>query len=229
MIAMPVTIHSAPVSDLTPAEIERWRLVPVAVAVDLAGDIGQIDPAIRPLLPPGRQPRLFGRAVTARCEPPDFGAVLHALDLVQPGDVLMVAAGGDARTAMVGEILGGHLRRRGVAGLVCDGAVRDVGTLAGWTDLAVFTRHITPRGPASAERGVVNLPVVIGGQLVTPGDLVIGDDDGLVALAPRAVRSRIGDAEAKLAREAEWVASLAAGRSLRDTFGLPPARRPEPD
>jgi len=217
---MPVTIYRAPASDLTPAEIDRWRTVPVAVAVDLGCDAGQIDPAIRPLLPAGRQPRLFGRAVTALCEPPDFGAVLHALDLVMPGDVLVIAASGHAETAMIGEILGGHLRRRGGCGLVCDGAVRDVATLAGWTDLPVFARSVTPRGPSSAERGAVNLPAIIGGRLVTPGDLVIGDDDGLVALTPSTIRGRIGDAEARLALEAEWQASLAAGRSMLDTFGL---------
>jgi 4-hydroxy-4-methyl-2-oxoglutarate aldolase len=219
-VPMPVTVHRAPVSDLTPAEIDRWRSVPVAVAVDLGRDVGQIDPAIRPLLPAGRQPRLFGRAVTALCEPPDFGAVLHALELIEPGNVLMIAASGHAETAMIGEILGGHVRRRGGCGLVCDGAVRDVATLAGWPDFAVFARCITPRGPASAERGAVNLPVVIGGRLVSPGDLVIGDDDGLVALTASTIRRRIGDAEARLAREAEWKASLAGGRSVLDTFGL---------
>jgi len=222
---MPVTIHAAPARDLTPAEIDRWRAVPVAVAVDLGRDVGQIDPAIRPLLPAGRQPRLFGRAVTALCEPPDFGAVLHALDLVEAGDVLVIAAAGHAETAMIGEILGGHVRRRGGRGVVCDGAVRDVGTLAGWNDFAVFTRWITPRGPSSAEHGAVNLPVVIGGRLVSPGDLVIGDDDGLVALSPATVRSRIADAEATLAREDGWEASLAGGRSARETFGLAQARR----
>ena len=102
--------------------------------------------------------------------------------------------------------------------------MRDVATLAGWGDLPVFTRWITPRGPASAERGAVNLPVVIGGCVVTPGDLMIGDDDGLVALTPAAIRDRIGDAEAKLALEAEWEASLASGRSVLETFGLSPAR-----
>jgi 4-hydroxy-4-methyl-2-oxoglutarate aldolase len=176
-------------------------------------------------LPPGRQPRLFGRAVTAFCEPPDFGAVLHALDLLEPGDVLVIAAAGHAETAMIGEILGGHLRRRGGRGVVCDGAVRDVGTLAGWDDFAVYARSITPRGPASADRGAVNLPVVIGGRLVTPGDLLIGNDDGLVALSPATVRTRIADAEATLAREAGWEASLVAGRSVRETFGLAPARQ----
>ena len=220
---MTVTIHAVPAAALKGEEIEPWRAVPVAVAVDLAPD-GQIDPLIRPLNPPGKQPRLFGRAVTALCEPPDFGAVLHVLDQVGPGDVLMIAAAGNAETAMIGEILGGHLRRQGGAGLVCDGAVRDVATLSGWADFSVFARSVTPRGPSSAERGSVGMPVLIGGRLVTPGDLVIGDDDGLVALSPSAVRSRLRDAEAKLAREAEWIDSLANGRSVVQTFGLSPAR-----
>jgi 4-hydroxy-4-methyl-2-oxoglutarate aldolase len=217
---MPVTIHEPAVPTLSEADLARWQAVPVAVAVDLARDAGQIDPAIRPLNPPGRQPRLFGRAVTARCEPPDFGAVLHALERIRPGDVLVIAAGGHAETAMIGEIVGGELRRRGGRGFVCDGAVRDVAMLASWSDFAVFTRAITPRGPASADRGAVNAPVVIGGRLVTPGDLIIGDDDGLIALTPAFLTNRIGDAEAKLAREAEWEKKLGAGRSVMETFGL---------
>jgi regulator of RNase E activity RraA len=87
---------------LTDAEIAPWRSIPVAVAVDLARDIGQIDPAIRPLRPPGQQPPLFGRAVTALCEPPDFGAVLRALDEVGPGDVLVIAAQGVREVATIG-------------------------------------------------------------------------------------------------------------------------------
>ncbi|MGY2052040.1 RraA family protein [Methylobacterium sp. JK268] len=227
---MPVTLHAAPADSLPDDLVARWRAVPVAVAVDLARAIGQVDPAIRPLRPAGQQPRLFGRAVTALCEPPDFGAVLHAVDAIAPGDVLVIAAGGHAETAMIGEIVGGHLRRRGGVGLVCDGAVRDVGVLAGFDDLPVFTRCVTPRGPSSAERGAVNAAVVVGGALVAPGDLVIGDDDGLVVLTPDQARARIGDAEAKLAREAGWEASFAAGRSMRETFGLPaPVPAPKSD
>src|SRR5262249_37645449 len=185
LIPMPVTIHAAPASDLTSAEIDHWRSVPVPVAVDLGRDVGQIDPAIRPLRPPGQQPRLFGRAVTALCEPPDFGAVLHALDLGGAAGVRVTAAAGHAETAMIGEILGGHLRRRGGSGVVCDGAVRDVATLAGWDDFSVFTRWITPRGPASAERGAVNLPVVIRGRPVSPRDPRVRADRGLGAPSPR--------------------------------------------
>jgi 4-hydroxy-4-methyl-2-oxoglutarate aldolase len=218
---MPVTVHRITGSGLVPAEAERWRKVPASIAVDLRRNAGQIDPAIRPLMPPGQQPRLFGRAVTALCEPPDFGAVVHALDVVAPGDVLVIAAAGNSETAMIGEILGGHLRRSGVVGVVCDGAVRDVGRLAEWRDFAVFCRSVTPRGPDAAEGGAVNVPVVIGGALVSPGDLVIGDDDGLVALTPAFARSRIEDAESKLVKEAGWIESLRAGKSARETFGLP--------
>lgn len=218
---MPITLHSAPAPDLMPEDIARWHTIPVAVAVDLGRDAGQIDPAIRPLRPAGQQPRLFGQAVTVRCDPPDFGAVLHALDLIQAGQVLVIDAGGHRDTAMIGDILSGHLRQKGVAGLVCDGAVRDTSTLGGWDDFAVFSRWITPRGPSGVDRGSVNLPVVIGGCLVRPGDLIIGDDDGLVALSPQVIRSRIADAEAKLSREAEWTRALAQGQTAAKVFGLP--------
>lgn len=219
---MPVTIHPVVASDLAQAEIERWRKVPVSVAVDLGQNLGQIDPAIRPLLPPGQQPRLFGRAVTAYCEPPDFGAVVYAMDLIKPGDVLVIAANGHRETAMIGDILGDHIRRRGAVGLVCDGAIRDVGEIAAWRDFSVFTRFVTPRGPSSVERGAVNRPVIIGGCSVAPGDLIIGDDDGLVALTPAMIRDRIAKAEAKLALEADWQAQLAKNRLVLDVFGLPP-------
>lgn len=222
---MPVTIHTPPASTLTPAELARWRPVPVAVAVDLGRDIGQIDPAIRPLRPAGAQPSLFGQAVTVRCEPPDFGAVVQALDVIQSGQVLVIAAAGHRDTAMIGDFLSGHLRNKRVAGVICDGAVRDTGTLGQWDDFAVFSRWITPRGPTGADRGAVNIPVVFGGTLITPGDLIIGDDDGLVCLSPPTIRVRIPDAEAKLAREEGWITALAAGKPATEVFGLPPAER----
>ncbi|MEH6648389.1 RraA family protein [Sulfitobacter sp.] len=222
---MTVTLHAPPPFDLTPAEIARWVPVPTTIAVDLVLGAGQIDPAIRPLRPAGLQPRLFGQAVTVRCEAPDFGAVLHALDVIEQGQVLVIDAGGHRDTAMIGDILSGHLRNKGVAGLICDGAVRDTGTLGGWDNFPVFSRWITPRGPIGAERGSVNLPVVIGGCLVAPGDLVIGDDDGLVALSPQATRTLIAGAEAKLIREAECISALASGKSAADVFGLEVAIR----
>jgi regulator of RNase E activity RraA len=216
---MPVTTHPAP-APLPDAALAPWHAVPAALAVDCAPGARQIDPAIRPLRPAGQQPRLFGRAVTVQVTPPDFGAMLHVLDVAGPGDVVCVDAGGDAVTAMIGEILSGQLRRRGVAGIVLDGAVRDVGTLAQWDDFAVFSRHITPRGPTGAAHGAVNAPVTIGGVTVNPGDLIIGDDDGLVCLPPGTVTGGLPPVQAKAAREQDWEARLIAGEAARAVFGL---------
>jgi 4-hydroxy-4-methyl-2-oxoglutarate aldolase len=217
---MSVKVHPMPASSLPQKLAERWRNVPVAIIADVSKGRCQIDPSIRPLCPAGHQPRLFGRAVTALCEPPDFGAVLRALDVMAAGDVLVIAAQGNSEHAMIGEILGGHLRRIGAAGIVCDGAVRDVAELSGWKDLSVYSLSITPRGPVGASLGEVNVPVSIGGLVVNPGDLIIGDDDGLAALTPESAQNFIIDAEAKLALEVEWQKKLASGKNVAQTFGL---------
>ena len=217
---MNVLVNPRDPAPLDPALLERWRRIPVAVAVDLAPAERQISPAIRPLLPPGRQPPLFGRAVTAICAPPDFGAVLMALQKVGPDEVLVIDAGGHVDHAMIGDVLGGDLKRRGAAGVVCDGAVRDVAELAGMEGLSVYARAITPRGPTGAARGVVDGPATIGGCRIAPGDLLIGDGDGLVALPPDLLESLIEACEAKLAKEDDWRARLAAGESAASIFGL---------
>lgn len=202
------------------ALLARWRRVPPAVAIDMGPPEIQIAPAIRPLLPPGRQPVLFGRAVTAICAPPDFGAVLKALHRVGPGEVLVIDANGHDDHAMIGDILCGHLAARGAAGVVCEGAVRDVNEVAGFEGFSVYSRSITPRGPTGAARGVVDGPATIGGARVNPGDLLIGDGDGLAVLTPALLESLIGPCEEKLRKEEVWRARLAAGESVETIFGL---------
>jgi len=216
---MTVTIHSGNSDSLSNDEIKVWHHIPVAIAADLAPE-EQLDISIRPLCIPGKQPKLCGCAITALCEPPDFGAVLHAVDLVKPGDVLVIAASGREDAAMIGEILSGHLRSSGCVGVVCDGAVRDVATIASWPDFSVFSRFVNARGPTGVEKGVVQYPVMIGKHTINPGDLILGDDDGLIALSPATARQKIGDAQAKLSTEQDWVAGLAAGKSCADVFGL---------
>ena len=217
---MVVTVHVNSRVNRSAPELARWRKVPTAIVADVSNGACLIDPDIRPLLPPGQQPRLFGFAVTAICEPPDFGAVLHALDLIEPDDVLLIDAKGHRDNAMLGEILGGHLRRKRAAGVVCNGAVRDVAELAGWHDLSVFTRFITPCGPTGVQLGAVNGPANIGGRVIEPGDLIIGDDDGLVSLNAEMIRTLIDTAEAKLASEEKWQANLSAGKTIKETFSL---------
>lgn len=215
---MPVTLHR---DTLPPApDLSHWAAIPVAVAVDTVPGACQIDPDIRPLRPAGQQPRLMGRAVTVDCHAPDFGAVLHALDLVRAGEVLVIAARGHRDHAMIGDILSGHLRAKGAVGVIVDGAIRDTGTLGQWNDFAAFARHITPRGPIGAEAGAVNGPVSFGGITIHPGDLILGDDDGLVCLPPATWEAGLAPARAKLALEDRWTEALHSGTAAQ-AFGLP--------
>ncbi|WP_245289598.1 RraA family protein [Agrobacterium sp. D14] len=200
--------------------LDRWRQVPTSVVADLQHG-KQVDPSIRPIRPAGSQPRLFGFAVTARCEPPDFGAVLHSMDLLQFQSVLVIAANGHRETAMIGDILGGYARKNGATGLVCDGAVRDVGRLTQWDDFSVYARSVAPLGPRSGERGAVNIPVGIGGKIVSPGDLVLGDDDGVVVLSPEEVVDLIDGAEEKLRKERAWESAFSSGETASRVFCLP--------
>lgn len=220
---MPVTLHA---TALPPApDLSAWAAIPVAVAVDTVPGARQIDPAIRPLRPAGQQPRLAGRAVTVDCAAPDFGAVLHALDLIGVGEVLVIAAGGHRDHAMIGDILSGHLRDKRVSGVIVDGAIRDTGTLGRWDDFAAFARHVTPRGPTGADLGTVNGPVSFGGTTIHPGDLILGDDDGLVCLPPETWDAGLTPARAKLALEDRWTEALRHGTAAR-AFALPaPFRR----
>lgn len=217
---MTVSINSAPPLGIPDIDLKRWRNVPVAVTVDLSTELRQVDPAIRPLRPAGTQPLLFGRAVTAHCEAPDFGAVLYAIDLMQPGDVLMIAADGNTTHAMIGDVLGGLLRSRGIAGVVCDGAVRDVATIATWDNFPVFTRSVTPRGPTGYQQGSINDTVTLGGCEIHPGDLIVGDDDGVIALSAIDAAKWIDAAEARLITEEDWRSRLFAGETAQSVFSL---------
>jgi regulator of RNase E activity RraA len=218
---MPTRLFRPTAGRLPRAIIDAWRGVPSAVAADRLGGRSHADPGIRPLRPFASGTVLAGSAVTAWCEPADYGPVHHAIAVAEPGDVIVVAAGGRRDAAMIGELLSGSARLKGIAGVVVDGAVRDVGILSQWSDFHVFARWITPRGPASMERGSVNETVVVGGIAVSPNDLVIGDDDGLV-FVPRAVaEDQLEPCLARVAAEKEWESALAAGASTIETFNVP--------
>lgn len=220
---MTVTIHRSAPPALEPDLVRRWGAISTTITADLVEGRGLADPAIRPLRRLGSGPRLVGRARTVRCEPPDFGAVLHGVDGAERGDVIVIAAGGHCGVAVLGDILGGAARRKDVAGVVIDGAVRDVAELASWPDFPVFARATTARGPSSREHGAVDGPVSFGGVTVVPGALVVGDDDGLLFLSPAEAAGLIAAAEQRRDAEAAWVARLQAGESLREVLGLPEA------
>ncbi len=216
---MTVTINPRPAINLAPDEIVGWKDIPVSIAVDLEPDC-QLDNAIRPLTNAAMSLHFLGPAMTVSCTPPDFGAVVHALDHIQTGDVLVVAAEGNLDTAVVGEILGGHLRNLGCAGLIVDGVVRDIEVLGGFDDFPVYARGVNPRGPIGASEGVVNCAVTIGSRTVSPGDLIIGDRGGLISMPPLKIQAQLAGAQAKIALERQWIDGLRSGKTAKNVFGL---------
>jgi 4-hydroxy-4-methyl-2-oxoglutarate aldolase len=220
---VPTRIFSPALPALEPAMAEAWAGVPTTIAADLFRGRGLVDPAIRPVRPFAGARRLVGAAVTAWCEPGDYGPVHHAIAVAMPGQVIVIAAGGRADAAMIGELLSGAERRKGLAGVVVDGPVRDIATLAAWADFPVFSRGRTARGPAGMERGSVYEPVVFGGVRVAPGDLILGDDDGLVAIPTGDLAQGLPAALAMVRAEAEWQARLDRGEGTVEVFAVPAA------
>ena len=222
---MPTRIHEPGPMLLDRATIDAWATVPATIAADLFKGRTLVHPAIRPLRPFGPARRLAGLAVTAGCEPLDYGPVHHAIAVAGPGDVIVIDAGGRPEAAMIGELLSGSARLKGIAGIVVDGPVRDIATLAGWPDFPVLSRGHTARGPSSMSGGTVNAAVTLGGVPVAPGDLILADDDGIVVLSPEDARTRLEAALAMVKAELGWEARLAGGETTLDVFNVPPAER----
>ena len=155
--------------------------------------------------------KLVGVARTVRCHE-DFLGVIRALDASQPGDVLVVDTQGSSR-AVVGELFSLEASRRGLAGIIVDGPVRDVTTLRTLT-LPVYARGLCPMSGTIRELGALDIPVVCGGVAVNPGDIVMGDDDGLIVATAAELRALVAPARDIEAREAAVQARMAAGRSL---------------
>ncbi len=162
------------------------------------------------LQPFHRGTTMVGTAFTVRTRPGDNLIVHKAIDMAAPGDVIVVDAGGALENAIIGELMAGWAEKRGVAGIVIDGAIRDSETLAEW-DFPVYAAGITHRGPWKDGPGEINVPVSVGGMVVEPGDLVAGDADGLIAIPQADAEAVIAAAEAQNRKEQASMAAIKAG------------------
>ncbi len=136
------------------------------------------------LRPFHRNGRLIGRALTVKSAPADNLMVHKAIRMAQPGDVIVVETGGHMRHAVIGELMSAAAGLKGVTGFVIDGAIRDSAVLAE-KDFGVFARGISHRGPFREGPGEINVPISIDGMVTLPGDLIIGDHDGVIAIRPK--------------------------------------------
>jgi 4-hydroxy-4-methyl-2-oxoglutarate aldolase len=201
-----------------PETIAALREAGVATGHEAAGRIGLLGPAIQ-----ARQvgPAIAGSAITVSCHPGDNLMIHAAVEVCRPGDVLVVTTTSPSTDGMFGDLLATSLMARGVVGLVIDAGVRDVASLRAM-GFPVWSRAVHAQGTVKASPGSVNVPVVADGQIVRPGDIVVADDDGVLAL-PAAMGGSVADAAAKrLDNEAAKRRQLAGGTLGVDLYHLRP-------
>jgi RraA family protein len=158
------------------------------------------------LRPYHRGGKLIGPAFTVKTRPGDNLLTHKAIDMAAPGDVILVDAGGALDHAIIGEIMSSLARKRGIAGMIIDGAIRDLEAISA-SDFPVYACGVTHRGPYKDGPGEINVTVSIAGMTVNPGDIIVGDADGVVAI-PQADAERI--IALTIAQKDKEEASLAA-------------------
>ena len=208
MIGLSVNQRTRSVTD---ADIERFRTLPVANVSDVMNRIPAAGPSLRPM---HRAGALAGRALTVRTRPGDNLLIHKALDMAEPGDVIVVDAGGDLTNALIGELMVAYAKKKGVAGFVLNGAIRDYYSIS-QDDFPIFAAGVTHRGPYKDGPGEVNVPIAMGSLVIEPGDLILGDEDGVVGVPIDAVDVVYQAAHAKHLAEAAQLEAISAGKNDR--------------
>jgi 4-hydroxy-4-methyl-2-oxoglutarate aldolase len=181
-----------------------------------AGGAGLLDPGIRPIQDGAR---IAGSAVTVSCAPGDNIMIHAAVEVIEPGDILVVSTTSPSTNGMFGELLATSVIARGCAGVVVDAGVRDISDLRRM-GLPVWSRAVHASGTVKATPGSVNVPIVCGGATVSPGDVVVADDDGVVVVERERAAQVLEAARERLKRETEVRARLAAGELGIDFYGF---------
>ena len=203
-----MTIEKHPSAPVIAADLlERLRGLQVALISDQLHR-NQGFAGLRPYHKPAP---LAGTAITVRTRAGDNLAILRAFELCRPGDVMVVDADGDCANALVGGILTFYAASIGMAGMVLNGAIRDIAEI-GERTFPVYAAGHTHRGPYKDGPGAINFPVALGGMTVNPGDIVVGDQDGLLSFAPDRAEELIAKAIAHREKEEETIAAMKASR-----------------
>ena len=179
----------------------RYLDVPVANVSDCMARMTAGGPRLRPMHAGGR---MAGPALTIKARPGDNLMIHKALQMAKPGDIIVVDAGGDLTNALIGEIMVGDAVKQGLGGFVMNGAIRDAAVLRQGS-FPVFAAGVTHRGPYKDGPGEINVPIAIDGMVIHPGDLIVGDADGLLCIPFEEVEKILAATRQKMDLESQML------------------------
>jgi 4-hydroxy-4-methyl-2-oxoglutarate aldolase len=204
------------------SEIAALAAFPPATLHEAMGQRGAMPTAIKPIY---QGMKLSGSALTVRCKPGDNLAIHAAVAEAQPGDVLVVDNDGFIESGPFGDVLATACQARGVVGLVIDGCVRDGPTLKAM-GFPVFSRGLNMKGAAKSNPGEIGVPIVCAGVAVSSGDVIVGDDDGIVVVPRSMIAQALKGAREREDKEDAIKAKLKQGETTLDLLGLRPYLKP---
>ncbi|WAC75525.1 RraA family protein [Roseateles sp. SL47] len=199
---------------LAPDVVRQAAAFPSSILADVAGRRGALHGRIQPLSP---SMRFAGTAVTVEVRPGDNLMIHAAMAVAQPGDVIVVDGKGDLSSALMGEIMSQQCVALGIAAVVIDGAVRDSEAIRE-LGFPMFAAGLNPNGPTKSIAGRLNHPISIGGVTVNPGDLVVGDADGVTVIERHKAESLIPLAHEKVKAETARIAGIRNREALRPAW-----------
>jgi 4-hydroxy-4-methyl-2-oxoglutarate aldolase len=212
----PVVVVDPPRADRA-AVTELGRLG-VATVFEAAGRTGLLGTALRPAWAGAAT---AGTAVTVLCQPGDNLMVHVAIEQVRPGDVLVITSTSPSPDGYVGELITTSLASRGAAGLVTTTGIRDVAAISR-ARFPVWSQSVSAQGTVRATAGSVNVPIVIGNTVISPGDVVVADDDGVVVVPRLRAAEVLESGRQREAREERSRAAFASGELSIDRYDLRP-------
>lgn len=208
--------NPSPISRPDPELIRRATSYPSATLHEAMGRKGAFPNVIKPI---GPGMMVCGPALTVSCPPMENLAIHRAIYMAEPGDVLVVTVGRGYEGGYWGEIMTFAAQQRKIAGLIIDGCVRDK-SLIQEMKFPVFSRGLCIRGTVKNQEGTINQPVAIGNVVITPGDLIVGDDDGVVVVPRQDILETIDASEKREQKEEQFIKELAKGKSTLELLGL---------
>ena len=191
-----------------PRHVQAFADIPVANVSDCMTRLTAGGPRLRPMHKGGR---LGGPALTVKCRPGDNLMIHKALDLAVPGDIVVVDAGGDLTNSLFGELMLSYAMQRRLGGIVLNGAVRDIDVIAAGS-FPLYAAGVTHRGPYKDGPGEINVPIAVDGMVIEPGDLILGDADGLLCVPFEDCERVLAASRDKVAQEKVTLANIAAGK-----------------